>query len=112
MQPVVSDDVEIVREMREHPWICPSPGIDGLLVIADREHVAVLVGKLADYAILHRIQVLEFVHEDCVPTPSDGSRHRCNSEELRGLEKQSIEIDDGALGRRGPIAGASLHVAV
>ncbi len=72
--------------------------------------MAMLMGKLADDAVLHRIQILEFVHENRVIAASDCPRYRWNSEKLRGLEEQSVEIDDVPLGGRALIAVVVLLV--
>jgi hypothetical protein len=55
------DDLEVVEEALEQRRVGAGPGVDRLVVVADREDVLVVAGQRMDDAILDGIQVLEFV---------------------------------------------------
>ncbi len=89
-------ELEVVQEVSEDRRVRAGPRIDRLLVVADGEHVAVILGQRLHDPVLHRIQVLKFVDEDDVPTGAHGSTFVVSLEQLGGLDDQRIEVDDFA----------------
>src|SRR5262249_10346010 len=85
---------KVAREVAEHARIGAGPGVDRLLVVAHREHVLVVVRQRAHDPVLYRVQVLEFVDEDDVPTRANGGTVLRPLEQLGGLDHQRVEVDD------------------
>src|SRR5580765_7061522 len=60
-------NLEVVRKIAKDARVCAGPRVDRLLVVANSEHVLVLIRQRADDLVLARIQILEFVYEDGGP---------------------------------------------
>ena len=65
-------DPEVLAEPAEHSRIGAGPGEDRLLVIPDREEVAMGRREPLQDLVLCRVQILELVHEQVVPPRGDG----------------------------------------
>ena len=87
-------ELEVVQEVSEDRRVRAGPRIDRLLVVADGEHVAVIVRERLHDPVLHRIQVLKLVDEDDVPASAHGSPFVVSLEQLGGLDDERVEVDD------------------
>src|SRR5688572_32929750 len=65
--------LEVVNESCEDAWIGARPGEDGLLVVTDREQVAMTGCESVDDRVLDAVQVLELVDENAVPARANRS---------------------------------------
>src|SRR5712691_4120497 len=68
--------------------------------------------KLSDDGVLDRVQILKFVDEDGVPASPHFGRHGLDSEHLRCLENEGVEISDISLGDQLSIAVVELLISV
>ena len=94
-------DVEVVDEVLEHLRICPRPRIDGLLVIANGEHVTMVACECLDDPVLHRVEILKFVHEHDVPSRPQLCRGPARAlEQLGRLDDQRVEIHQLPIGEK------------
>lgn len=87
-------DAEIVRVAPEDGRVRARPRVDRLFVIADGEDVPVLFRERADHAVLHWIQILEFVHEHDVESRAHLRCVVLLLEQLRRLDHERVEVDE------------------
>jgi hypothetical protein len=100
-----SVDLEIVGEGEKDLWIRPRPGVDRLLVVADREYVSVIARQLVDDRVLDRIQILELVHENAVPSSPNRGADGFVPQELPGFKHKRVEVDELSLVQEFLVAG-------
>jgi hypothetical protein len=96
-------DLEILPKRGEDSRISARPRIHGLLVVADGEDVAMVARQSAYDRVLNWIEILEFVDEDRVPSPSQRHRHGVDSKQLGGLENERVEVRDVSFGDDAPV---------
>src|SRR5262249_488142 len=88
--------MKVVGERSEQRGFGACPGINGLLVVPNREDVMMIARQRLDQPVLHGIQVLELVDENSVPSRS----HRRSSvgalEQLCGFDDERVEVDQSA----------------
>ena len=105
-------DVEVGAEAVEDGGVGAGPGEDGLLVVADREAVAVLGGQAGHDLVLGQAQVLEFVHQDAVPAgPELRARLRIAADQLAGEPDEVVVVHQVAGAERLAIGAEQLEVA-
>src|SRR5260370_21477439 len=87
-------DPEILAEPNQYPRVRAGPREDGLLVIADREDVAMWCRDPLQDFVLCRVEILEFVHELVIPPCSDGVRDVFPlAEQRKGLADEVVEVE-------------------
>ena len=105
-------DVEVGAEAVEDGGVGAGPGEDGLLVVADREAVAVLCGQAGHDFVLGQAQVLELVHQDAVPAgPELRARLGIAADQLAGEPDQVVVVHQVAGAERLAIGAEQLEVA-
>src|ERR1700686_5123229 len=112
MDYIAGRDAEVPSEIEKYFWVGARPGVDRLLVVTNHEDVAMVPSQLADDGVLDRIQVLEFVDQDGVPASPHFCSHGRDSEELRCLENEGVEIRDVSLSGHLAIAVVILLIPV
>ena len=103
--------LEVIEESLEHLGVGAGPRVDRLLVVADGEHVAVILRQRLHDPVLHWIQVLEFVDENDVPSRADRRTLGVPLQQLGGLDDQRVEVDDLAR-REKPLVAREQHGVV
>lgn len=102
---------KIFLEAQKDFWIRAGPGINRLLVVADREDVTVIAGELTNDSVLDRIQILELVHEHSVVSRPNLLRDGIHPEQLCCFEDEAVEISDVLLRHHPAITVVVLLVA-
>src|SRR5207244_581917 len=87
---VLRRDFEVVHEIGEDSAIGSGPGENRLLVVADREDVAVVAGQSAYDAILGGIQVLKLVDENGAPSCRNCRSDRRIFDELSSFDQEHV----------------------
>ena len=62
---------KIVHERDEYLGVCAGPGVNRLIVVTNREHVAMVARERAHHSILHGVQVLELVDQYHIPASAN-----------------------------------------
>ena len=103
---------EIRREPAEDADVGAAEAVDGLIRIPDRGQPGAVAGDHAEQVVLHRVDVLVFVHADLRPAGAQPGRDgRIVVEQGRGHLHQAVEVHQvagrqlaaqGQLGRPGP----------
>ncbi len=86
-------DAEIALEFGHVADVRPAKPVNGLIVVADREHDVFRAGEQLQPAVLQAIGVLEFVHQD-VPeaVPVMLAQDLVPGKELEGAQQQLREV--------------------
>ena len=109
----VGPEVEVVDERSEDFRIGAGPGIDGLFVVANGHDVAMVASERADDPILHRVEILEFVHQHDVPSrPQLRGGSPRPLEQLCRLDYQRVEVHELAIGEKPLVLVKEHHVVV
>ena len=83
---------EVALEVAHVPHLGAAPAVDGLVVIADREDVAVAAEE-ANQLVLRPVGVLELVHQQEVEAPLPGRQPvRMLPEERQRMQHQVVEV--------------------
>src|SRR5437762_5106259 len=104
-------DLVVAAEADEHVWVRPRPGEDRLLVIDDREEVAVRRRQALQEVVLDRVHVLELVHQEIVPARRDriGDAARRAQQRL-GLRDEIVEVQHVAVRQPGGVLAIEARV--
>ena len=107
---------EVPVEVDEPVGAGAGVAVDGLVVVADAEHVGGGSGHQADEQEMGRGQVLELVDQHQAAGPPGGAAGgRFGQEDLDGPDDLFVEVDQVAVVEDGPVAGEHLgeplHVA-
>ena len=117
LQPDDAGPGEEAGEIQDITDIGPAKGVDGLSLVAYGHDVArrfpLRSGQQTDYAGLHEVGVLVFVHEDmAVPRAQKLGGPRILPQERFQLEQQVVVIHDAGLPPDGVVPAAELRQAV
>ena len=101
----------LAAEPHQDVGVRPRPGEDRLLVVADREEVAVRRRQALQEIVLDRVHVLELVHQQIVPACGDGIGNvAVGAQELLGLADEVVEVQHVAVREPGGVLAIQARV--